>query len=919
VAGEIFGRDEELAAIAAMLSLADLPRAVVLEGEPGIGKTVVWQEAVTAAERDYQVLSCRTAEPEAPLSFAGIADLLGDRIDALSELPPPQRRALEVALLLADPTDARPDPAGVSFAFLGVLRALAGETPLLVAIDDIQWLDPQSRLLLEFACRRLRDERIALVATFRREGDRPLPLSLEAALGADRVERLRLPPLSMGALQQVFRTRLDVVLQRPVLRRVHETSGGNPFFALELARALGREPPPPPDAALPLTPGLEELLERRLADVPAPVEELLLVCSALAAPTIGLLERYGAEPSALRDAVGRDLLVIDGARVRFSHPLLASAVYYGASDERRWAVHRRLAELSDDPEARALHLCRATVLPDESVAEAIEDAADRAYRRSAVHAAGWFALQARRLTPRDREEELFRRGLKVCDYTRPLGATPEVEQTIRELVASAKPGRDRARALFEASSKAENVAEKLRLSDEALREAGADARLQARIRGQQSRALEGVGRLDDAAGQALGELESAEAAGDPALVLAAIARLGRMRFLTGHGIDDELMQRGTELEGRLSSFVAYHSATSSLADQLTWSDVLDEARLLFQDLFERTVRAGAQNSLVTLHLQLAEVENRAANWRAGEVHARQGGALARDVGHASIEGLQLFQEALAWTHLGRLADAAEQLTEAATISRETDEDLYFVHYESLLGFLELSRDDYEKAYRRLGPLPDRIAAMGARDPGFFYLVPNVIEALVGLGRLDEARAQIAQLEQSGRRQTRHRALGVAARGRALVELAEGDTDAALGSAREALDQHQRLPDPFERGRTLLALGAIQRRTRQRRAARESLRAALDLFEELGASVWAGKARSELGRLGGRTPAGKELTPTEERIAELVAKGKTNREVAAELFVTVHTVESALTRIYAKLGVRSRTELAHRLGTAEIKM
>jgi DNA-binding CsgD family transcriptional regulator len=343
-----------------------------------------------------------------------------------------------------------------------------------------------------------------------------------------------------------------------------------------------------------------------------------------------------------------------------------------------------------------------------------------------------------------------------------------------------------------------------------------------------------------------------------------------------------------------------------------WSDALDEARTLFQDLFEQTLRAGAQNSLVTLHLQLAEVENRSARWRAGEAHAREGAALARDVRHESIQGLHLFQQALAWAYLGRLDDASDQLAEASAISGETHEDLYLVHYESLLGFIELSRDDYETAYERLGPLPDRIGAMGARDPGFFYLVPNVIETLVGLGRLEAARAEIARLEDSGRRLARHRALAFAARGRALVEQAEGDTDAALGSLQAALKHHERLPDPFEQGRTLLALGTVRRRARQRRAARESLQAALDLFERNGASVWADKARSELDRIGGRTPAGKELTPSEQRIAELVAEGKTNREVAAELFLSVHTVEAALTRVYQKLGIRSRTELARRL-------
>src|SRR6266545_3973893 len=904
---EIFGREEELASVADALAVQGLPRAVLLEGEAGIGKTTLWQRAVSDGSSVYTVLSCRPAESEAQLSFAALYDLLGETIqDTLPELPPPRRRALEVALRLADTSGAAHDRMATSFGFLDALHILARSSPLLIAIDDVQWLDPQSRLLLEFAFGRLEDDPVGILLSGREHID------IEDMLGSARVERVALGPLSLGAMGQLVRDRLGIALPRLTLRRIHEASGGNPFFALELTRALGGGPAPPPDAALPLTPGLEGLLERRLADVPPEVAELLLVCAASAAPTSALVSQAGAHGNALEDAIARDLLVADAERLRFSHPLIASAVYHGASDPERRATHRRLAELSEDPEARALHLCRATVLPDESVAQAIEDAADQAWSRSAAHAAGWLALQARRLTPADRADDTFRRGLKVCDYHRPLGTTPEIEQTIRELVDSAKPGAQRARALFEAASKNENVDEKLRLSDEALWEAGPDVLLEARIRGMQSRALEGAGRLDAAVRHALGQLESAEAAGNSQLIVEAIARVGRMRFMTGQGIDDALMRRGRELERTLSSFVAYHSATSSLADQLMWSDAVDQARALFENLLERATRAGAQNTLVTILLQLAELENRSGRWRAAEAHSREGAALAQDMGHESIRGLHLFHQALAWTYLGRLDEASELLAEASAISRGTHEELYFVHYESLLGFIALCRDDYEAGCDRLGPLPDRIEAIGARDPGFFYLVPNVVDALVTLGRREAARAEIARLERSGRRLGRYRALVVAARGRALLDGAEGNIDAALASFQEALEHHQGLPDPFEHGRTLFGLGIVQRRAKRRGEARRSLRAALDRFEELEAVTWADKARAELGRIVGRTPAGADLTPSESRIAELVAEGKTNKEVAAELFVSLHTVEQALTRVYRKLGIRSRTQLARRL-------
>jgi DNA-binding NarL/FixJ family response regulator len=229
-----------------------------------------------------------------------------------------------------------------------------------------------------------------------------------------------------------------------------------------------------------------------------------------------------------------------------------------------------------------------------------------------------------------------------------------------------------------------------------------------------------------------------------------------------------------------------------------------------------------------------------------------------------------------------------------------------------LGFLELSLGDPAAAHRYLGPLSEAMVAMGLPEPGFARFLPDEIEALVALGELEAAAELLRLLEERGRALDRVSALAAAGRCRALLEAAHGDFQAARASLSEALAQHARIEQPFEVARTLLAQGSIERRFNHRAEARGTLTRALELFDELGAPLWAEKASGELARIPGRARASSELTETERRIAELVAEGFSNKEIAARLFVTVRTVEANLTKVYGKLGIRSRTELASRL-------
>lgn len=367
-------RPERVAAEEFLDAAAGGARALLLEGEAGIGKTLLWQEALERARaRGFRVLSARPAGSEVELSFAALGDLLDGALElALPELPAPRRRALETALLLAEPEGPAPDQRAVALAFLGALRILAGSGPLLVAVDDLQWLDASSGSVLAFAARRLGDEPVALLAAARATPGAPVPFALDRAFPEGSFRRLALGPLSVGAVHELLRTRLGLTLPRWALARVHEAAGGNPLFALEIGRELTRQGSQvSPEEPLPVPVDLRELMRDRLARLSEHASDALLAAAALSQPTASLVEEVASEPApgsaGLEEGLRAGVVELEGERVVFSHPLLRSVCYANAGPSRRRAVHARLAEAVSDPEERARHLALAAEAPDGTV------------------------------------------------------------------------------------------------------------------------------------------------------------------------------------------------------------------------------------------------------------------------------------------------------------------------------------------------------------------------------------------------------------------------------------------------------------------------------------------------------------------------------------------------------------------------
>lgn len=918
---KVVGREEELDSLVRFVDdVEQRPRALILEGEAGVGKTTLWRAGVRMAQaRGQRVLAASGAAAETQMAFVGLADLLETALaNLLPRLPIPQRNALEATLLLEESARAQSARA-VSTALLSSMRELANEMPVLVAVDDVDWLDPASAGALGFAIRRLREEPIALLLAVRTGAPSLLLSELTRVPFAPRVERIAVGPLTLGALRHLLLSRTGVHLTRPLLRRIHETSGGNPFFALELARAVARrEAPPEPGEPLPVPTDLSRLLAESIAQLPPDTREALLVTALLAHPSLEAIAwatgRTGED--VLRPAFDANIVELSNGAVRFVHPLLRSAVHAEAPAATRMRWHRRLVEVVSDVEERAQHLALASVTPDETVARQLESAGVRAHERGAPLMSAGLLEHAIRLTPKDQRDERARRSvvageawLESGDRRRAVELWEDVQRTIPH-------GPLRADALLRLADMdtIDDLDHGIALCEDALREASGDARREADILLRLANLEHARADWQAAVGYATRALWAAEGLGDIILTASALTALGIYETFLGVGDPAQRYRRALELERRAGAETAFHLVSSNaywapqtmLSDWQRKNGELDEARSLLAEQYRRALETGDEDSRLSLCVHLAELETSAGSFQAAQGWNEEGMALAEESDARQSRSVVLCSIAALEAYRGDIAGSRTLAEEAKASSEVLGDELLVSKARAILCFVELSMGRSDTAVAELGP---------SLEHPILSVLPfagDGVEALIGVGRLEEARTMLARLEhyadQTGLRVFRL----LASRCRALLSAARGDVESAIGTLENAAALAAELPLPLERGRTLLTLGQARRRAKQKRAAREALEAAHATFAEFGADRWAERAQAELARIGGRRTERWELTSTERRVAELVAQGLMNKEVAGALAISVRAVEANLTRIYAKLGVRSRTELAHML-------
>ncbi|MFE0531505.1 AAA family ATPase [Micromonospora parva] len=909
----IVGRDE---VFDRSWRLLGRPGPVLLEGPAGIGKTELWRALTArAAEAGWLVLSCAPTEAEAELPYAALADLLRPLADQVAALPGPQRVAAEVVLLSGDatePVDVRVVGAATR-TLLEVATTTHTHPGVLVAVDDAPWLDRPSERALRYALRRLTG--LSVLVSRRRGQEAPpdVPLGLDEGRQGARAARVDVPPLDVGALHHVLRDQLGVTLTRPLLVRVAREAGGNPLLAIEVVRAMQRLPRhPAPGDDLPVAASMHHLLANVVAELPPPSRDALRLAALLTVPTLVDLDAAGVPAAALDAPEEAGLIVVTPTGVRFTHPVHAAAVRAGIPSGVRRRLHRRLADLVADPEERARHLALCTTAPDPVVAETLAAAAERWHSRGAPDLAADLHERASQLTPVEDRALLGRRRLAAARCRLDSGDLPAARQAA-EAVAADFSGDLRAESLLLRAIVAWSSGEAGQAAVEIATRALAAARPGSALAG---RVHAHLAVFDDHTEAARAHAEAAAALldgrdGEHDLLAAALLLLFFQEVRLGRAPRTDLLERALGLEGDEPAWLA------STVPAIWWKSI-DDAERARGRLHRMLARAEARGDEPLQHellSHLGEAELLAGRWDTAERHI----AAARDLGDQLGSGLvaENWLAALLDAHRGRLAEATRVAESGLRLAEELDDDWCRRIHQQLAGFVALSAGRMAEAAAAYTALAATIDARGLVEPLAMRFEPDWIEACVGAGDLDRAAAALERLNDRHRRLPRPWTILGTARARVLLDSATGRDPGpaldALTAARDAVP-----PDvlPLDRARCLFVAGMAHRRFRRKLPARQALEAAVAEFTAIGAAAFAERGRAELARVGGRAPTPRHLTPTEDRVARLAARGRTNRAIANELFVSPKTVEANLARVYRKLGISTRAELGAAMTRAD---
>ncbi|MCU1698756.1 MAG: transcriptional regulator, luxR family [Mycobacterium sp.] len=912
---QVVCRTAELGVLADFLmSVCVRPSGLTIEGEAGIGKTTLWSAAAEQArERGYRVLSAQAGQAESAMGYAAVADLLSDvESSNFVRLPDLQRVAIDRVLLRSGDEGPETDRRTVAAAFLAIVEMLATDAPVLLAIDDLQWLDASSRAVVAFAARRFKG-RVGVLVTERLEPACPSARTWLRVGTKNDIGRIRLGPLSLGGLHALVSGRLGSSLPRPMMVRIAELSQGNPFYALELARVVD-EPSPTAERELPRT--LADMVRSRIGDIDDDVRDVLLAAACVTDPTVDLLAQAigltATEAGVLLEtAESGGIVGIEGNRVRFAHPLLARGLYTDARPSRRRKMHRALAQVEALPEVKARHLALATTSEDPATLEALDAAAEAARARGASAAAAELVDLAIGLggdTPL--------RRIHSSRYHFHAGNYGHARALLEPFIRTLEPGPMRATAvglLAEMCMYRNSFAQAAEMLHGALKDADSDPALLAQTLILLSFARLNTAEYDMSFDNASQAVKLTDELDLPALSSQACAMWVMVNFVCGQGVDEPRLERALELEDRDADVPNPLDASTVNALVLAWTGRLDEARAQVSVVRNRCIERGEDGHLmfIDLHGTLIDV------WRGAFTEAA----------HTAADAMERAEQ-LGGDHAFVIADAigavvaayAGREQEARTHARAAIEKASRCGSPRLadqaimsLGFLEVSLGNSADALTTLQPLVARFSTLPGIEIVNAAFLPDAIEAMIALGRLKDAEPMIDALVYHGTLLDRAWMLAVAARCRSMMLAAQGDVGAATSTAQQAMVAHQSLPMPFERARTQLLLGQLQRRQRQRDAATTTLTEALAAFEGMKTALWADRARNELARTPVSAPQTTLLTLSEQRVAELAAAGLTNRDIGAAVFVSPKTVEAKLARIYRKLNIHTRAELGREVG------
>ena len=877
--------------------------SVLVVGPPGIGKSTVLTMLADPLG-GARVLRAAAAEVESGLPYLTLVDLFGAALSEQGSLLPGHLRAALDAALLRTVAPATPqDELAVRLAVLELVRILAAQSPVLMIIDDLQWVDEPSAGVLQFVARRLAGLPVQVLAAERAETG-----PVRAQLCPEPYLELPLGPLSRDDVADLLRDRFGPGLSPATVARVHAVSGGNPLFAVELGRAVAERGEPTDELEpLPVPDRLRALLAARLAALSPEAGVALTVLAAAARPTTELLERCGIDAAAeLAEAAAAGLVTSgpDGA-LGFSHPMLREMLYADADPANRHTAHKRLAAALDDPVERARHLAVIRPDPNEALASTLTDAAAVARRRGAPVVAADLARLAAERTP-DPGRAAYR-CLAAARHAFAGGLSDEAERLAELALRDAADPVTRIGArLLLVDLPGQDMSGVGPILDAAFQEAEESGVLAARVRLCRVRKAFYDGDTEYVLAELKRAEQAAEQAEDIECLVEVLAWRGHIEPPFQVRSTEDLLERAAGLSRGLplSSAVVTARQLAAMA-RLKRGEVAEAVRRI-EELRMAVERAGTVRDLASVLTTLASVYSRAGRCADALTAGHYCLRLFADVAPGA-PGPGLLVAALVELSGGTVDQAAAYAEQAVAASLAAGDEDWLKGAHAVRGQILLLRGDPVGAVepmRRSYALEQR---RGPIDPAHFLWHADFIEALSLAGARDEAAEVLAEITGQARRLEREVVQLGLARAAALCTALSGHPREAAQDLTDALRIWADHPYAFELARAWHVLAGIERRAHRRGAAREALLEAIGRYTACGAAPWREAAEAELGRLDGARTGG--LSDSERRIVELVRQGATNREIARATYLSVKAVEANLTRLYRRFGVRTRDQLA----------